>query len=94
MTDRRTVLSLLGLASAGAIGTETFMAPPAKAGDIQSVNIAYEKERFAAAFEKIAQAIRADQMVVISLGIASELKPDNIADQHTLTFNFQHLPEV
>lgn len=93
-TNRRTVLSLLGLAGTGAVGTETFLAPPAKAGEPQAVMAAYDVERFASAFEKIAQSIRSGQIEVHSLGIVSDMKPDAIADVHELKFSFRHLPEI
>lgn len=93
-TDRRTVLSLLGLASATAVGSETFMAPPAKAGEVQNITAAYETERFAAAFEKLAAGIRSGQIEVHSLGITSDLRRSCIADVHDLRFTFRHLPEI
>lgn len=92
--DRRTVLTMLGLAGAGAVGTETFMSPPAKAGGAQSVNAAYDKERFARAFENIAKSIRNGQIEVDSLGIISDLRSNSIADMHELKFSFRHCPEV
>lgn len=93
-TTRRTALAMLGLASASAVGAETFMSPPPTPGDVQSVSAAYQRERFAQAFEKLASELRRDAVLVESLTLSASLQHDDIADRHELVLKFAYRPEV
>lgn len=90
--NRRTVLAMLGLGSVASIGTDTFLAPPAKAGELRSVSQAYDNERFAAAFEKIAAEIRKGSISVERLAVNSSMEPNALADRHDLELRFFYIP--
>lgn len=93
-TTRRTALAMLGLAPASAVSAETFIAPPDKPGDVQSVSGAYQRERFAQAFEKLAAELRRDTVMIESLKMSASLEANEIADRHELVLKFIYMPEV
>jgi ATP-dependent helicase/DNAse subunit B len=93
-TSRRTALAMLGLAPATAVGAETFMAAPENPGGVQSVTRAYDRERFANAFEKLAAELRRDAVEIHSLKLSSSMEPNEIADMHDLVLRFRYKPEI
>ncbi len=93
-TTRRTALAMLGLGTAAAVGSETFSSAPAQARGIQSVAGAYNKERYAQAFERLAAELRSDQVSIERLSLNATLDADTIADTHELTVRFVYMPEA
>lgn len=89
-TSRRTALAILGLAPTAAIGSETFNKTADRPGDVQSCVEAYDKERYAAAFRKIADDIRAGHIDISHLSLNSEINADLIADVHELKLKFRY----
>jgi hypothetical protein len=91
---RRTALAMLGLGAATAVGAETFNADPERSGTVQGVSTAYRKERYAQAFEKLAQELRADRVHIHHLKLSASLEANAIADVHDLHLQFRYEPEV
>lgn len=93
-TTRRTALAMLGLGTATAVSAETFNAPPSKAGGVRTARTAYDRERYAKAFENLARELRRDSVEVQSIDLRASLEADTIADTHELTVRFIYKPEV
>lgn len=89
-SSRRTVLAMLGLAPATAVGAETFLPAPEKA----KVQIGRSnREVIAAAFRRMAENIEAGNVETISFEIHCSIDPDD-AVKHSLTTTFFYLPEA
>lgn len=92
-TTRRTLLAFLGLAPASAaIGSETFRPVPKESRNIQCGN-SCTSESMTAAFRHFADGIEKKQIEMISLGFASALDVDKIAE-HEMIIRFYYLPEI
>src|SRR6266576_1664286 len=93
-TTRRTALAMLGLGTATAVGSETFNLAPTNARQVASGAGAYDKERYAQAFENIARELRLDRVSIVSIDLHARLEADSIADIHDLKICFHYMPEA
>lgn len=95
ITTRRTALAMLGLAPASAVGAETFNAGhPEISGGVQYGGDAYNKERYARAFEQLASEIRSARVDVVSIELRAKLEANSFVDEHDLNVRFRYKPEV
>ncbi|MCC8946000.1 hypothetical protein H8A97_13045 [Bradyrhizobium sp. Arg62] len=76
-----------------AVQAETFSAP-APDGRVQTVRSAFNKERYAKAFEQLAAEIRSDAVDLVKINFSSALESDNLADLHTITVELLYKPEA
>lgn len=94
ISTRRTILAALGFAPVSVVGAETFNSAPDKPGETQSVVGAYERERYAKAFEALAVELRRDAVEPHEIKISSTLQPNSIADMYEMIVRFRYKPEV
>lgn len=93
MSTRRTVLSMLGLAPAVVVSTDSFASHDEQA-TVRAVNGAVDDETMANAFEQMARAIRSGAAIVEEIDVHSTIRTNEILGRHTMTVKFIHLPEV
>jgi len=91
MQNRRSVVAMLGLASAtSAVAVENFTPPPEPGENLRSVSGAYQKERFVQALRKLADEIDADRFEVESMSVNALLEANEILDRHSINMTILH----
>lgn len=90
MTDRRTVLTMLGLAPVGSVGAETFLNPSEHS--VQAGNDT-DSAVIAQALHKLAVQIENKTAYVAKLSVHTDVAPCEVV-KHTISIDFFYSPEA